>query len=94
MDDVHIPENIAGVLQEGPKYGVETKIAAHEFAAVNRSRAAKVEVEQRERRLLEGADCPYKCGANRNCVKNVIFKYKSYSPLSTAISWVKDRSLP
>lgn len=57
LGGVYIPENIACLLQKGPKFGIEPCIRPHKLLALNRRVANKAEKEDGERCLLEGADC-------------------------------------
>ncbi|KAH9371487.1 hypothetical protein HPB48_018865 [Haemaphysalis longicornis] len=56
LGGARLPDDVANVLQKGPKFSLEPKIPAHELLTLNRRIADKVEDEGRERCLLEGVD--------------------------------------
>ncbi|KAH7936808.1 hypothetical protein HPB49_004956 [Dermacentor silvarum] len=56
IGDTNIPDDIANLLNKGPKYGLEPQVPAQEFLAWNRQVAKKAPQEQRERCLLDGVD--------------------------------------
>ncbi|KAH6946070.1 hypothetical protein HPB50_011465 [Hyalomma asiaticum] len=54
--DVVIPEEVADVLNKGPKYSYEPTVSAHDLLALNRSVSNKAGQEAQERCLLEGVE--------------------------------------
>lgn len=56
LGDARLPDDVANMLQKGPKFSLEPRIPAHELLTMNRRIADKAEDEGRERCLLEGVD--------------------------------------
>ncbi|KAH9379866.1 hypothetical protein HPB48_017362 [Haemaphysalis longicornis] len=55
LGGAQLPQEVAEVIQKGPKYSLQPKIPAHEMLALNRRIAGKAEQEDdHERCLLEG----------------------------------------
>ncbi|KAH6945411.1 hypothetical protein HPB50_008363 [Hyalomma asiaticum] len=54
--DVVIPEEVADVLNKGPKYSYDPTVSAHDLLALNRSVSNKAGQEAQERCLLEGVE--------------------------------------
>ncbi|KAH6929275.1 hypothetical protein HPB50_025934 [Hyalomma asiaticum] len=59
---VVIPEEVADVLNKGPKYSYEPTVSAHDLLALNRSVSNKAGQEAQERCLLEGSRSPQENG--------------------------------
>ncbi|KAH7973666.1 hypothetical protein HPB49_003795 [Dermacentor silvarum] len=57
LGDVVLPEEVACILNKGPKYSYEPSVPAHDLLALNRRVSSKADTEGRERCLLE-EDCP------------------------------------
>ncbi|KAH8039080.1 hypothetical protein HPB51_005019 [Rhipicephalus microplus] len=56
LGNVFLPENVALVLKNGPKFSVVPMVSAHELLALNQGISRRDDEENRERCLLEGAD--------------------------------------
>lgn len=56
FEDAHITKEIAYLLGNGPKYGLQTRIAPQELLSLNRSIVNNTEHENRDRCLLDGVD--------------------------------------
>ncbi|KAH7966189.1 hypothetical protein HPB49_014227 [Dermacentor silvarum] len=57
LGNVTLPDEVAELFKNGPKFSTEPRIPAHELLALNRRIARKAELEDQERCLLDGVDC-------------------------------------
>ncbi|KAH7976866.1 hypothetical protein HPB52_020697 [Rhipicephalus sanguineus] len=53
---VGVPEDVANVLNKGPKFAHEPRIEGHELLALNGQIARRASEENHERYLLDGVD--------------------------------------
>ncbi|KAH8040047.1 hypothetical protein HPB51_009303 [Rhipicephalus microplus] len=56
LGNVSLPEKVALVLKNGPKFSVVPKVSAHELLALNRGISCSADEENCERCLPDGAD--------------------------------------
>lgn len=56
LGDIQVPDEVAVVLKNGPKYIVQPTIPAHVLLSVNRCLASRTKTEDQERCILEGMD--------------------------------------
>ncbi|KAL3215619.1 hypothetical protein MRX96_000235 [Rhipicephalus microplus] len=59
LGNVVLPEKVASVLKNGPKFSVVPKVPANELLALNRGIFRRADEEMRERCLLEGAELTF-----------------------------------
>ncbi|KAH7965764.1 hypothetical protein HPB49_010582 [Dermacentor silvarum] len=85
LGNVTLPDEVAELLKNGPKFSTEPRIPAHELLALNRRIARKAELEDQERCLLDGVDC-----LRRTVTKNAP---PSTAVIKRVVSFFRDNEL-
>lgn len=57
LGDVQLPSEVSKILEKGPKYSLEPRLAPHELLAVVRRVSERADADDRDRCVLEGVDC-------------------------------------
>ncbi|KAH6945880.1 hypothetical protein HPB50_010455 [Hyalomma asiaticum] len=84
--DVVIPEEVADVLNKGPRYSYEPAVPAHDLLALNRSVSNKACQEAQERCLLEGV------GALKKTVNTKVTRVAK-DPTKRVVSFFEENNL-